>query len=149
MTERRVEAGHQCYYVALEIAARHLCLARKDWGLEYLEAGRWGQECLSQPCRFEVVREWQLAPFQLPETQLDSLYTLPYFIFNTQLTREILSYSHFIEAETRLREVRKLAQVSQLVRGFSNGQVSCSLKLMFLPSPFLFWNISNLQKVET
>lgn len=47
LTETKLEAGHQCYHVALEITARHVRLAREGWGLEYLEVGSRGQEYLS------------------------------------------------------------------------------------------------------
>lgn len=46
LTEMKLEAGHQYYHVALEITARHVYLAREDWGLEYLEVGSRGQEYL-------------------------------------------------------------------------------------------------------
>lgn len=111
LTETKLEAGHQCYHVALEITTRHVHLAREDWGLEYLEMGSRGQEYLGPAdLRWLENDNWK--------SQLGTLY-MSYFIINTQLTTEILYYSHFKKAETRLGEVRKLARVLQLVRGFT------------------------------
>lgn len=47
MTEMKLEVGHQCYHVALEIPVRYVSLAREDWGLEYVEVGSREQEYLS------------------------------------------------------------------------------------------------------
>lgn len=63
MIEMKLEAGHQCYHEALKITARYLHLAKEAWRLEWLEVGSRKQECLPQPCKFEVVRKRQLPAF--------------------------------------------------------------------------------------